>query len=193
MMTGVTAARGAVRDVQPERREAIELAVALHAGKPGVPTNSAVTTTADVIFAWLLAPVQWQLRAGPVFSQSTGRPIDRHLGDPMQIHDDEGVVYTLDARDAKGQEVLDDPGTDTDNTDWSVNDSNLLTLSVDETTRKATVLATGQLGSAVLSAVINTPNGQLTVTEAIDVIAGDIAAITLSAGTPFKQSAGPNA
>lgn len=193
-MTPVVAAHHRpIRNLMVERAKAAELAVELHAAKPGKPDATAVTATADTIFEWLIAAITWRLRPGPVFKQDSGQLDYRKLGTPVQIHDDEGVVYTLSALDSRGQEVLDDPTTDTDNAQWSVDNTDVLNLTVDDTTRKGTVLANGPTGSGVLSTTINTANGPLVITEAIDVVAGDVATMTLTAGEVFKQSEGPSA
>lgn len=194
MMTPVVAAHHRPsRNLMAERIKAAELAVTLHAAKSGKPHADTVTADADVIFKWLTAAIHWQLHPGPVFNQDTGRSDYRKLGTPVQIHDDEGVVYTLSALDSRGQEVLDDPNTDTDNAEWTLDGTDLLTVTVDASNRQATVLAQGPTGSGVMTVTIPTANGPLVVTEAIDVVAGDIATVSLSPGTPFKQSEGPSA
>lgn len=103
----------------------------------------------------------------------------------MQLHDDEQVTLSVSVSDAKNVNIPDDTSTDTDNLDWTVDDESVATLQISSDTRSCTVVA-GQPGSTVVTVTL----GDLSATEAVDVVAGSAALITISEGTPTKQGAG---
>ena len=102
----------------------------------------------------------------------------------MQLHDDEQVTLSVAVADAKGAAISDDASRTDDDLQWTVADENVATLQVSADTRACTVVA-GTPGSTVVTIKL----GDLEATEAIDVVAGDAALITISEGTPEKQNA----
>lgn len=102
----------------------------------------------------------------------------------MQLHDDEQVTLSVAVADAKGANIPDDATREDDNLSWTIDNTSVATLEVSADTRTCTVVA-GQPGSAVVTISL----GDLSATEAIDVVAGSAALITISEGTPTKQNA----
>lgn len=102
----------------------------------------------------------------------------------MQLHDDEQVTLSVAVSDAKNVNLPDDASTDTDNLNWTVDDEGVATLQVSADSRSCTVVA-GQPGSTVVTVTL----GDLSATEAVDVVPGNAALITISEGTPTKQGA----
>lgn len=182
------------RDLSAERNRALEEALSLYRGEAfngaldregSRVATEALLDTATTIFRWLTGPVSFTIRIGEVFKQdgsTTGRTIG---GSPMQLHDDEQVTLSVAVADAKGAAIADDPSRTDDNLEWTVDDENVATLQVSADTRACTVVA-GQPGSTVVTVKL----GDLTATEAVDVVPGDAALITISEGTPEKQNAG---
>lgn len=100
----------------------------------------------------------------------------------MQLHDDEKVTLSVTVADAKGASIPDDSSITTDDLSWTVDNETVATLQVSADTRTCTVVA-GLPGSAVVTISV----GELSATEAIDVVAGNAALITITEGTPEKQ------
>lgn len=146
--------------------------------------NKALRSTASAIFTWLIGPAIMFLTVGPVVSQDTGLPVANPLGgNPMQLRDNEQVDLTVTLASARGNVIGDQPGTE-DDLVWTVSgDQGVVTLDVSADTRTATVKATGTLGSTIVRVEI----GELFATEAFDVVAGDAALITITAGEPIEQ------
>lgn len=142
--------------------------------------EAAVLSTADRFWAWTQGTTRLRLTAGPVLSQATGLPTGTtHEGDTMQLHDDEQVTYSIDTEDAKGFDT-------TDGATWETSDDTVASLAVSDDGRSCTVIA-GVPGSAVLTATIAGTDPALFATEAIDVIAGGVAVVKLTAGDVTKQ------
>jgi hypothetical protein len=174
-----------------ERSEAMAFAVDLHRGDFDAGDAPDVCETADVIFRWLV-PLTYHFTFGPVTNQSSGQPNGNTFGGTMsQLHDDEDVTGRITARDAKGFEVGDDPTTDADNIEWSLADGGdgVVTLTVDDDSRGFSLSAVAP-GSTVLTADIETARGPRTVTQAIDVVPGDVETMEIVMGTPTKQGDG---
>lgn len=150
--------------------------------------NKALRSTASAIFTWLIGPAIMFLTVGPVVSQDTGLPVANPLGgNPMQLRDNEQVDLTVTLASARGNVIGDQPGTE-DDLVWTVSgDQGVVTLDVSADTRTATVKATGTLGSTIVRVEI----GELFATEAFDVVAGDAALITITAGEPTEQEETP--
>jgi hypothetical protein len=182
------------RDLSAERDRALREALTLYQGEAfngaleregSVVATEALLDTATTIFRWLTGPVSFTIRIGEVYKQD-GSPTGRTIGgSPMQLHDDEQVTLSVAVADAKGAAIADDPSRTDDDLQWTVADENVATLQVSSDTRACTVVA-GQPGSTVVTIKL----GDLEATEAIDVVAGDAALITISEGTPTKQNAG---
>lgn len=154
--------------------------------------DRALRRTAEAMFRWLTGPAFLVVETGPVLDQETGEPVPDplpHKADPnggkrMQLRDSQQVTYTVTVASARGNVISDQPGTQDDLT-WTLEgDDGVLELTVSEDTRSATVRALGPVGSATLRVEI----GELFATEAIDVVPGTAALVTLSAGEPTEQA-----
>lgn len=137
----------------------------------------AILRTAETFLAWLNGPTSIHLHAGPVRDQVTGLPpgAPTPKGPTMQLHDNEQFDLSADTKDAKGFETV-------DTLTWSIDDETVATLAVSDDTKTCTVVA-GNPGSAVITVT----DGDRSVTEAIDVVAGDTALITLAEGAVTTQ------
>lgn len=154
------------------RIAALQAASALHNKRGGCAHE--VLESAQEFYAWVSqrTPVRLTMSAGPATPQTGATE-----GDHVQIHDDEQFTLTLAETDSKGQPVT------TDTITWSVADESVATLQVSDDTYSATVVA-GNPGSTVVTVT----DGTLTATEAVDVVAGAAALITLSEGAAEPQA-----
>jgi hypothetical protein len=119
-----------------------------------------------------------RLRVGPVVDSRSGLPAAHSMkGTTMQLHDNEQVGYTLSAVDAKGVALSGDTFTATSDNETA--------CTVTQQADGSFLAVAGTPGSAVLTF----SDGTLSVTEAIDVIAGDAVAISVTAGTVETQPA----
>jgi hypothetical protein len=125
--------------------------------------------TAQSFYEWV------SKRTGVHMTVTAGEVTKQEEKHPMQIHDDEQFTLSVTETDAKGFPVVED-------LTWTVDNTDVVTLTVADDKQSATVVA-GNPGSAVVTLT----DGTLTVTEAVDVVAGDGALITLSEGVPEKQ------
>jgi hypothetical protein len=194
MMTGVAHDHDQPRrDLSVERSEAMALAVQLHEQTFASGDATAVRRTAQVIFDFLTEAITWEFVFGPVTHQDTGHVREIHFGGAVsQLHADEKVTFQIVAKDSRGNVVPDDPTTDADNVSFTLQEGGdaLLELTVGDDDRSGQLVATGSLGSTVVTAEINTSSGTRTITQAIDVIPGEIAAMEFIMGTPVKQDSG---
>jgi hypothetical protein len=174
--------------VNPERALALTEAVKLHAESFGdvqfEESRNAVLATAVRFYAFLTGPATASVTFGPIVKQNTLEPTGKAGSAMAQIHDDEEFDIVLTAADAKGAEVLDRVGDDTDNPTFTSSDESVFTYrTFNEDPRKATVVA-GMPGSAVGTITL----GELTITHAVDVVAGDIATVNITEGEARKQA-----
>jgi hypothetical protein len=174
--------------VNPERALALTEAVKLHAGSFGdrqfEEGRDAVFATALRAYAFLTGPATASVAFGPIVKQNTLEPTGKAGTAMAQIHDDEEFDLVLTAADAKGAEVLDRVGDDTDNPTFSSSDETVFTYrTFDEDPRKATVVA-GMPGKAVGTVTI----GELEITHAVDVVAGNVATVQIQEGEVRKQA-----
>lgn len=144
--------------------------------------SSEIVELAGRMYDWLTTPAPTAhliLTAGPITRQG-GMQLqsENKEQDTVQIHDDEQFSLTVTATDAKGF-----PTTDP-NLSWSVDNADVVSLVVSADKQSALVVA-GVPGSAVVTLT----DGNLTVTEAVDVVPGGVALITLSEGVVEKQQA----
>jgi hypothetical protein len=189
MMTRVVArgSRQEVVDRSGDRLMAMTLAVQLHQGhfRRGTEGNRAVRDTADEIFYFIVGLalcIEW----GPVTDQTTGQLQDalpRSPGGHMQLKDSQQVAGHVKARDAKGYEIADNPLDTADDVTWSVDDTSIATVEASNGGRDFTLTA-GAPGSCVLSGTI----GDRVITEAVDVITGDLAALEVTFDDPTDQA-----
>lgn len=108
-------------------------------------------------------------------------PVTTQGATGMQIHDNEQFDLTLAGVDSKGVATPDTfTATSSDETVCTVTDS-------DADGKTFTVIA-GQPGSAVIT-IAEADGGPVTVTEAVDVVAGDLATITVTEGPVTTQGA----
>lgn len=140
----------------------------------------------SAIYRWLVGPAALFLTIGPILKQGTREPTGRTPGgSPMQLHDDEEVDLFVSVASAKGNEIADQPGTQ-DDLDWTVEgDEGVVEITASADTRTCTVRAL-DVGSSVVKVAL----GELFATVAVDVIPGDAATVSVSAGTPRKQQTG---
>jgi hypothetical protein len=186
MMTRV--ATPEVDDHTDERHQAMAFAVDLHRGDFDAGDAPDVCDTANVIFRWL-SPFTYDFTFGPVMSEETGQPTGNTFGGTMsQLHADAFVTGKVTAFDSHRNEVPDDPTTDTDNIDWELAEGggDVVTLTVDADSRGFR-LDPVALGSTVLTATIQTSRGPREITQAIDVIPGDVAALEITLNAEQKQ------
>ena len=177
------------------RRAALDASLRLHAqiegefvlerGISGAGTvmnaEAEIRDTAETFYAWLNGTIHLSLEHGPVTKQTPGSPAGTTLNEEnaVQIHDDEKFTLSVRTVDAKGFETA-------DQIDWTVDDTAVVTLNVSEDGRSCEVLA-GQPGSAVITVTDSATDPVLSATEAVDVVAGGTATITLTEGEVSKQ------
>lgn len=177
-----------IRDYTRERELALAHAVELHEDRY-VAGDSAITdreliATATAAFWFLVGPAFLVLTIGPVTEQATGEPVPAPTngGTTMQIRATQKFTATVGVADSRGNVIGDQPGTQ-DDIAWSVDGDDVLALEVSDDSRTATVTASGPVGSAVLRAQL----GELFVTEAVDVVPGKAALLTVTTSEPVEQ------
>jgi hypothetical protein len=177
----------------PDNRvEALRLAVQLHEPSPlrvSVDKHHAdelvrrVLHTAERFEHWLDRPrpvASLHIRIGQVVNQATGQPTGTTIPEgahTMQLHDDEQVTLTIQAKDAKGYDVADSGLT------WSVDDDTVASIEVSDDGESCTILA-GAPGSTVVTV---TDGAAITATKAVDVVPGGVATIVIAEGDVTKQ------
>lgn len=182
------------RDYTHERELALSAALMLHgpelfaatAQSKGVEAaDKDLRGTATSIFRWLAGPVFLVLTIGPVTEQDTGEPVPEAFDGGRfmsQIRATQQFTAKVEAVDARGNVIGDQPGTQ-DDLSWTVEGDSVLTLDVSEDTREAVVKAAGPVGSAV----VRVTAGEAFVTEAVDVVPGEIALIRITVGEVTEQ------
>jgi hypothetical protein len=93
----------------------------------------------------------------------------------VQLHDNEKVDLTVTEADAKGVALM-------DTLIWTTSDPAVATVTVSADTMTGTVVA-GVPGSCVVTVT----DGALSATEAIDVVPGTVATISIGEGVPVPQ------
>jgi hypothetical protein len=115
--------------------------------------------------------------------QQDGSPVPDPLakkGSVMQLRDNEQFDITLEAKDAKGFDVTGDAFTAT------VDDESVVTVDGPDESGTFTVVA-GAPGSAVITFADSTG---ISATEAVDVVPGDVATVTITEGPTSEQGGG---
>lgn len=104
------------------------------------------------------------------------------------LKDNQKVSFGVSGKDSHGHDAV-LTGTPV----FAVDDSSILTL-VDNGDGSGSVTAVGAIGSATLSVTDSETDGQSFIgSVAIDVIAGDVAAVEIALGTPEDVPAAPSA
>lgn len=178
------------------RQAALDASLRLHdqiegefALLPGVSRNETtldaefdIRSTAETFYAWLNGTTRIRLEHSQVVNQSLADVfINPTFTEEytVQIHDDEQFTLTVHTVDAKGFET-------SDTIDWTVDNTDVVTLTVSDDGRSCTVVA-GAPGSAVITVTDTATDPQLSATEAVDVVPGGTATITLTEGDVSKQ------
>lgn len=140
-----------------------------------------VKQAADEYFEWLTRriPATISLAVGEVEKQP-----QQEEQNPMQIHDDEQFSVTLTVKDAKGAQITGDQITVT------VDNSDVVSAEALSDGSGYNLVA-GNPGSAVVTFNAGTDdNGhEVVVTEAVDVVPGNVATVQITEGTVSKQGA----
>jgi hypothetical protein len=109
---------------------------------------------------------------------STGHPRrTTYEGDAVQIKDNEQFPITVDPQDSKGFDVTGDQVS------YTVDNAAVVTLQPSDDGLSCNIVA-GAPGSAVVTVAV----GDASATEAVDVVPGDVATITISEGTVTTQA-----
>jgi hypothetical protein len=134
-----------------------------------------VLPEADKYAAWVVrrTPVRMKVTAGDVTEQQERKP--------MQIHDNEQFTLSVTESDAKGFPVI-------DAVEWTVDNADVVSLQVSDDKQSCLVVA-GNPGSAVVTIT----DGTLSATEAVDVVAGTAALISIQEGAVETQPPAPGA
>lgn len=176
----VARAREAALDAAVRLRAVPQLTLSVGAvcTEPGPPALDLVRADAEVLTAWLLGTTHLTISRSLVVSQATGQPTGTpSQGEPMQIHDDEKTTLTVDTKDARGFETA-------DTVTWTIDDGSVASLTVSDDGRSCTVVANTP-GSAVVT--VTDADAGLSATEAIDVVPGGTATISIVEGDVEKQ------
>jgi hypothetical protein len=135
-----------------------------------------VVSLAQRMYDWVSAEptaVRLDLVVGEITKQGQQKETS------VQIHDDEQFTLTVHAKDAKGFDTTDA------NLEWTSSDESVVTLQVADDKQSAVVVG-GNPGSAV----VTLSDGNLSVTEAVDVVPAGAATIALVEGAPEPQPVG---
>lgn len=140
-----------------------------------------IRSTAETLYAWLNGTTRMVVTYGAVQKQTGvfAGPITFTEENTVQLHDDEKFTLSVRTVDAKGFDTA-------DAITWDVDDTAVVTLNVSEDGRSCEVLA-GQPGSAVITVTDAATDPVLSATEAVDVVPGGTATITLTEGDVSKQ------
>ena len=138
-------------------------------------------------------PPPWHWRIGPVTEKllqpvpgPPGRPPTGREDITMQLTADQQVELSISGEDAYGN-----PVDITGNTQWKSSDETIVSLTVHDTSH-ATAVAVGPVGSAAVTVsndVNNDGTGDYIGSLALDVVAGVMKDITVTAGTPENKPA----
>lgn len=145
------------------------LGLAVEASSLSGGCTHGVLPIADDYAAWVArrTPVRMQVTAGDVTEQEERKP--------MQIHDNEQFTLSVTESDAKGFPVI-------DAVEWTVDRADVVSLVVSDDKQSCLVVA-GVPGSAVITIT----DGTLSATEAVDVVPGAAALISISEGAVETQ------
>jgi hypothetical protein len=140
-----------------------------------IPAYTELLKLASLTAQYLTTPWAIKIKVGLVVDQETGEPINpQPTGAEMQLRTNEQVTYTITALDSKGYVV--------DTVDFSGEIDNGDVAAITDNGNTFLVVA-GAPGSAVITFT----DGTLTATEALDVVPGDVATISVVAGAAEEQ------
>lgn len=155
------------------RLAAIDRSLRFHDGK-GTVIDTVVADAEKLLQFVESRALHLRIRIGLIVDQSTGNIRIDQGGPEVQLHDTEQVDLTVQALDSKGYPVADSISA-------TSSDDTVVTLQQSGNTFTAAAQAPG-------SATITFTDGNLSATEAIDVVPGDVAKITIAEGTPVPQN-----
>lgn len=166
------------------KRLALTLAVRF-VGEGGL--YALVLQTADEFAQWLGSPVvKLVIKPDTITYYQDGRvrPVATLItGGKVELKDNQQVLLSLHAKDAKGFDTTEAEGTVLT---WSSSDDSVLGLQPAADGMTCLAVA-GNPGAALANVTDGTRSGSL----AFDVTAGDVSAITVEAGTPEDQPPAP--
>lgn len=164
-----------------EARPAALIAAAILHAKQGAEDLGPVLETADALLPWAEG-LQLSIMVSSVTYQqgSTPSPQDtkRTPGGNVQLTDTQQVTLSVDPEDSKGQSV-------SDTLTWTSSDDTVVSLQP-ATDGKSCLCVAGNPGTGV---VVTVSDGTLSATDNFDVVAGDVAQLKISEGTPEAQPA----
>jgi hypothetical protein len=141
------------------------------------------------------APTRWRWTIGPVTAKTTdptpgppGQPPTGNEDLTMQLTADQQVALTITGEDRYGN-----PVDITGNVVWRSSDETIVAV-VAATNDSATAVAVGPAGTAAVTVtndVDNDGTGDFMGSLAIDVVAGTMAEIAVTAGTPTDKPTAP--
>jgi hypothetical protein len=151
------------------------------------PIRTEVLDLADTVASWAdpAAPVELVIHVDlTTYQQSNHAPSATiYGGKKVQLTDTQQVTLSVEATDSKGQPVTEDAALT-----WSESSGGqIISLQVAPDNMSCLVVA-GNVGTG---AVVTVGDGTRTATMSFDVIAGDIAALNVTAGTPEDQPPAP--
>lgn len=162
----------------PERAAALDAAVRLFEFQAAPPAPGLVTSYATQFLAWL-SGARLRLAADPL-TYTQGNPAQhqatRYQGDTVQLTDTQQVTLTVQAEDSKGFPT-------SDNLTWSTADDTVVSLQPSADTMSCLCVA----GDPGLGVVVTVTDGTISATESFDVVAGGVATLQISEGTPEEQ------
>ncbi len=162
-----------------ERETALAAAVDVLAEALETPSPETVLAYASAFLAFI-SGARLRLSVDPLtYEQGTAlHQPTRYVGDTVQLTDTQQVTLTVEPEDSKG-----DPTSDT--LTWSSSDTTgtILTLTPSADTLSCLVVA----GVPGLGTVVTATDGTLSATESIDVLAGAVTSLVITAGTPEEQ------
>jgi hypothetical protein len=144
---------------------------------PGASVEE-ITTTAGQLAGWVLPRhlvVTVSRRTWPQASAGQPRPTTYTPGGAVQLKDTQQFTISIDPKDSKGFDT-------SDNFTYTVDDGSVVSLQPADDTQSCLIVA-GAPGSTV----VTISDGVLSATEAVDVVAGDVATISITEGDVEDQ------
>jgi len=174
-----------MRDLGPERRDALWSAAQLHDRKfhDTCCDGQAVLKTADLMFAWLTAPIYLQITFGPAVDQTTGEYTGNNTGgvNMAAYKDTDKFQLSVNAFDSKQQ-----PTTAPTDITFTSSDTSIVNITQDPDGTWWGVAGTP--GSVVVTVDWpSSPTGDIQGTGAVDISSGDAASIEVAFGSAVPQ------